>query len=91
MLDEVGLSVWFEFLILVIFFSGSVFDLFFFRATLSGHPHCLEYVGFLNGFCGHGIGSCQALGFFVDQLDHISFILFLVQVSSEYAQSLALI
>ena len=66
MLDKVCLSVWFEFFVLVIFFSWSVLDLFSFRATLSGHPHCLEYVGLLDEFCGHNIGSCQALGFFVD-------------------------
>ena len=57
MLDEVGLSVWFEFLVLVVFFSRPVLNLFSFRATLPGHSHGLEYVGLLNEFGHHGIGS----------------------------------
>ena len=58
---------------------------------LSGHPHSLQHIGFLDEPGRHGISSRQALWLFVDEFQNISFILAWVQVSSEDAECLPFI
>ena len=55
---------------------------------LSGHPHRLLHIGFLDEPGRHGISSRQALRLFIDEFQNTSFILARVQVSSEDVERL---